>query len=116
MKQKTPIILPGFEVVGVPDELSGQSLVGCSCTQFFALSVFIVVIGPWFYLYDQSENSQLETKLSGLPVSSVGKRDSLLGRAAELNEESSLKSSKSKSASVSRAIHESEPFPEVIMN
>lgn len=114
MKQKTPIILPGFEVVGVPDELSGQSLVGCSYMYLFALSVFTVVIGPWFNLCDQSENSQLETKLSGLPVSSVGKRDSMLGRAAELNEESSLKSSKS--ASVSRAMHVFEPFPEVIMN
>lgn len=113
MKQKTPIILPGFEVVGVPDDLSGQSLVGCSYMQLFALSVFIVVIVPWFNLCDQSENSQLETKLSGLPVSSVGKRDSMLGRAAELNE-SSLKSSKS--ASVSRAMHVFEPFPEVIMN
>eukprot|EP00066_Takifugu_rubripes_P016598 XP_011605864.1 PREDICTED: telomere-associated protein RIF1 [Takifugu rubripes] len=65
VKQKTPIILPGFEAVDVPDELSGQSL---------------------------SENSQLETKLSGLPVSSVGKRESVLGRAAELNDEKKAKS------------------------
>uniref|UniRef100_A0A8C2XBS0 Replication timing regulatory factor 1 n=1 Tax=Cyclopterus lumpus TaxID=8103 RepID=A0A8C2XBS0_CYCLU len=56
VKQKTPIILPGFGVVGVPDELSG----------------------PY-----SSECSQLETNLSGMPVSSVGKRDSLQKKAAE---------------------------------
>uniref|UniRef100_UPI0037E731EF telomere-associated protein RIF1 n=1 Tax=Semicossyphus pulcher TaxID=241346 RepID=UPI0037E731EF len=67
VKQKTPIILPGFEVVSVPDELSGQY---------------------------SSESSQLETKLSGMPVSSVGKRDSLLGKAAEMKERSSMKTSK----------------------
>uniref|UniRef100_I3K7T6 Replication timing regulatory factor 1 n=1 Tax=Oreochromis niloticus TaxID=8128 RepID=I3K7T6_ORENI len=55
VKQKTPIILPGFEVVSFPDELSGH------------------------------ENSQLETKLSGMPVSSVGKRDSLLGKTTKLD-------------------------------
>lgn len=65
-----------------------------------AFLFFIVVIDPWFYLCDQSENSQLETKLSGLPVSSVGKRDSVLGRAAELNDEK-----KAKSVSVSRVMH-----------
>uniref|UniRef100_H3D1V0 Replication timing regulatory factor 1 n=1 Tax=Tetraodon nigroviridis TaxID=99883 RepID=H3D1V0_TETNG len=70
VKQKTPIILPGFEVLGVPDELSGQSL----C--------------------DQSESSQLETKLSGLPISSVGKRDSVLPRP-ELNDKSATKTSNS---------------------
>uniref|UniRef100_A0A668AI09 Replication timing regulatory factor 1 n=1 Tax=Myripristis murdjan TaxID=586833 RepID=A0A668AI09_9TELE len=37
----------------------------------------------------RSESSQLETKLSGVLVSSVGKRDSLLGRAAELKDRSS---------------------------
>ncbi|XP_038577246.1 telomere-associated protein RIF1 isoform X2 [Micropterus salmoides] len=67
VKQKTPIILPGFEVVSVPDELSGQY---------------------------SSESSQLETKLSGMPVSSAGKRDSLLGKAAELKDRSSTKTSK----------------------
>uniref|UniRef100_A0A3B4G6P9 Replication timing regulatory factor 1 n=1 Tax=Pundamilia nyererei TaxID=303518 RepID=A0A3B4G6P9_9CICH len=67
VKQKTPIILPGFEVVSYPDELSGQY---------------------------SSENSQLETKLSGMPVSSVGKRDSLLGKTAELKEKSSMKTNK----------------------
>lgn len=52
----------------------------------FFFPVFIVVIDPLFYWCDQSENSQLETKLSGLPVSSMGKRDSVLGRSAVLNE------------------------------
>ncbi|XP_042350186.1 telomere-associated protein RIF1 [Plectropomus leopardus] len=67
VKQKTPIILPGFEVVSVADELSGQY---------------------------SGESSQLETKLSGMPVSSAGKRDSLLGKAAELKDRSSTKTSK----------------------
>ncbi|XP_076602965.1 telomere-associated protein RIF1 isoform X2 [Chaetodon auriga] len=67
VKQKTPVILPGFEAVSVPDELSGQY---------------------------SSESSQLETKLSGMPVSSVGKRDSLLGKTAELKDKSSTKTSK----------------------
>lgn len=100
MKQKTPIILPGFEVVDVPHELSEQSLVSCIYVPFIGFSVFIGVIDPWFYLCDQSENSQLETKLSGLPVPSVGKRESVLERAAELNDEK-----KSKSVSVSRVTH-----------
>nr|XP_046260003.1 telomere-associated protein RIF1 isoform X2 [Scatophagus argus] len=67
VKQKTPIILPGFEVVSVPDELSGQY---------------------------SSESSELETKLSGMPLSSVGKRDSLLGKATDLKDKSSTKTSK----------------------
>ncbi|XP_075967063.1 telomere-associated protein RIF1 isoform X2 [Anarhichas minor] len=62
VKQKTPIILPGFEAVCVPDELSG----------------------PY-----SSEISQLETNLSGMPVSSV------LKRSAELKDGSSTKASKS---------------------
>ncbi|XP_035030715.2 telomere-associated protein RIF1 isoform X1 [Hippoglossus stenolepis] len=62
VKQKIPIILPGFEVVTVSGDLSGQY---------------------------SSESSQLETKLSGIPVSSVGKRDSLLGK-----DKSSTKTSK----------------------
>ncbi|XP_034072223.1 telomere-associated protein RIF1 isoform X2 [Gymnodraco acuticeps] len=65
VKRKTPIILPGFEVVDVPD-LSGQY---------------------------SSESSQMETKLSGIQVSSVGKRDSLL-KASELQNKSSPKTSK----------------------
>ncbi|AWP13620.1 putative telomere-associated protein RIF1 [Scophthalmus maximus] len=67
VKQKIPIILPGFEVVAVSDELSGQY---------------------------SSESSRLETKLSGMPMSSVGKRDSLLGKAAELKDRSAAKTSK----------------------
>ncbi|XP_073329575.1 telomere-associated protein RIF1 [Pagrus major] len=67
VKQKTPIILPCFELVSVPDELSGQY---------------------------SSESSQLETKLSGMPVSSVGKRNSLLGKSAELKDTSATKTSK----------------------
>uniref|UniRef100_A0A4W6EWK1 Replication timing regulatory factor 1 n=1 Tax=Lates calcarifer TaxID=8187 RepID=A0A4W6EWK1_LATCA len=67
VKQKIPIILPGFEVVTVSDELSGQY---------------------------SSESSQLETKLSGMPISSVGKRDSLLGKAADLKDKSSAKTPK----------------------
>ncbi|XP_071775696.2 telomere-associated protein RIF1 [Centroberyx gerrardi] len=80
VKQKTPIILPGFEAVSVPDELSGQY---------------------------SSESSQLETKLSGVLVSSVGKRDSLLGRAAELKD----RSSKSTSKPVSTKLDFSSPKP-----
>ncbi|XP_041806883.1 telomere-associated protein RIF1 isoform X2 [Chelmon rostratus] len=60
VKQKTPIILPGFEAVSVPDELSGQY---------------------------SSESSQLETKLSGMPVT-------LQGKTAELKDKSSIKTSK----------------------
>ncbi|CAK6967637.1 telomere-associated protein RIF1 [Scomber scombrus] len=67
VKQKTPIILPGFEAVSVPDELSGQY---------------------------SSESSQMETKLSGITVSSVGKRDSLLGKTPELKDRRSAKTSK----------------------
>ncbi|KAF6726840.1 Telomere-associated protein RIF1 [Oryzias melastigma] len=67
VKKKTPIILPGFEAVTVPDELSEQF---------------------------SSESSQLETKLSGIPVSSAGKRDSMLGKASELKDRSSRKPNK----------------------
>ncbi|XP_023149787.1 telomere-associated protein RIF1 isoform X1 [Amphiprion ocellaris] len=55
VKQKTPIILPGFEVLNIPDELSGQY---------------------------SSEGSQMETTLSGIPVSSVEKRDSVKDRSS----------------------------------
>ncbi|XP_037543063.1 telomere-associated protein RIF1 [Nematolebias whitei] len=54
--QKTPLVLPGFEAVGVPEELSGT----CS-----------------------NESSQMETQLSGMPLSSSGKKSSLLDGAAE---------------------------------
>ncbi|XP_058510819.1 telomere-associated protein RIF1 [Solea solea] len=67
VKQTIPIILPGFEAVTVSDEHSEQY---------------------------SSESSQLETKLSGMPISSVGKRDSMLGKAAEPNDKSSKKTSK----------------------
>lgn len=42
VKQKTPIILPGFEVLSVPDELSGQYSVSCpKCVfSFFHFCVF----------------------------------------------------------------------------
>ncbi|KAF7709532.1 hypothetical protein HF521_016382 [Silurus meridionalis] len=61
-KQKSPLILPGFQAVENSEDLSGQ----CS-----------------------SECSQLDTKISGIKVTSVGKRDSLLTRASELKERSS---------------------------
>lgn len=48
----------------------------------------------------QSESSQLETKLSGMPLSSMGKGDSVLGKAAELKGKSSLKTSKPVSVSL----------------
>uniref|UniRef100_A0A8K9UKV4 Replication timing regulatory factor 1 n=1 Tax=Oncorhynchus mykiss TaxID=8022 RepID=A0A8K9UKV4_ONCMY len=69
VKQNTPIILPGFQSVEVPDELSGQSSVS-------------------------SESSQLETKLSGVQVTSGVKRDSLLPRAEEIKDRTSKTSTK----------------------
>ncbi|KAI7808890.1 putative telomere-associated protein RIF1 [Triplophysa rosa] len=56
-KQKTPLILPGFEAVDNPDDFSGQYT---------------------------SESSQMDPQISGVKVTSVGKRDSLLARADEL--------------------------------
>lgn len=56
-KQKTPLILPGFEAVDNPDDFSGQCM---------------------------SESSQMDTQISGVKVTSVGKRDSLLARSEEL--------------------------------
>ncbi|XP_067843254.1 telomere-associated protein RIF1 isoform X2 [Heptranchias perlo] len=64
VKQKTPIILPGFEALELMEESSG----------------------PYS---DLSENSQLVAKVSGVEVNSVGKRESLLARAEELREKSS---------------------------
>ncbi|XP_047671293.1 telomere-associated protein RIF1 isoform X2 [Tachysurus fulvidraco] len=61
-KQKSPLILPGFRSVDNSEDFSGQ----CS-----------------------SEGSQLDTKISGMMVTSVGKRESLLTRAAVLQERSS---------------------------
>uniref|UniRef100_A0A8C1JAN2 Replication timing regulatory factor 1 n=1 Tax=Cyprinus carpio TaxID=7962 RepID=A0A8C1JAN2_CYPCA len=56
-KQKTPLILPGFEAVDAPDDCSGAY---------------------------SSESSQLDPQISGVKMTSVGKRDSLLARAEEL--------------------------------
>ncbi|XP_024262807.1 telomere-associated protein RIF1 isoform X1 [Oncorhynchus tshawytscha] len=67
VKQNTPIILPGFQSVELPDELSGQY---------------------------SSESSQLETKLSGVQVTSGVKRDSLLPRAEEIKDRNSKTSTK----------------------
>ncbi|XP_064185920.1 telomere-associated protein RIF1 [Anguilla rostrata] len=62
VKQKMPIILPGFQAVDVPEEFSGQY---------------------------SGESSQMETQISGVKIASVGKRDSLLSRAEELREKGS---------------------------
>ncbi|XP_058643157.1 telomere-associated protein RIF1 [Onychostoma macrolepis] len=56
-KQKTPLILPGFEAIDAPDDCSGQYT---------------------------GESSQLDPQISGVKMTSVGKRDSLLARAEEL--------------------------------
>lgn len=61
VKQKTPLLCPAFETVDVPDESSGPYV-------------------------DAVESSQLSTKISGMEVKSVGKRESLLSRAEELKE------------------------------
>ncbi|KAK9969221.1 hypothetical protein ABG768_027416 [Culter alburnus] len=62
-KQKTPLILPGFETVDAPDDCSGQYT---------------------------GESSQLDPQISGVKITSVGKRDSLLARAEELKGKSSV--------------------------
>uniref|UniRef100_A0A673KT30 Telomere-associated protein RIF1-like n=2 Tax=Sinocyclocheilus rhinocerous TaxID=307959 RepID=A0A673KT30_9TELE len=62
-KQQTPLILPGFEAVDAPDDCSGQYT---------------------------SESSQLDPQISGVKMTSVGKRDSLLARAEELKGRGSL--------------------------
>ncbi|KAL4635539.1 telomere-associated protein RIF1 isoform X1 [Arapaima gigas] len=64
VKQKTPIILPGFQAVDVSDDVSGEY---------------------------SAESSQLETKISGVTVTSTGKRDSLLAKAVEQKEKTSLR-------------------------
>ncbi|XP_048455205.1 telomere-associated protein RIF1 [Rhincodon typus] len=63
VRQKTPILLPGFETLELTEESSG----------------------PYS---DLSEHSQLDTKVSGVQVNSVGKRESLLARAEDLREKS----------------------------
>ncbi|XP_026127453.1 telomere-associated protein RIF1-like isoform X2 [Carassius auratus] len=55
-KQKTPLILPGFEAVDASEDCSGQYT---------------------------GESSQLDPQISGVKMTSVGKRDSLLARAEE---------------------------------
>ncbi|XP_069791044.1 telomere-associated protein RIF1 isoform X2 [Narcine bancroftii] len=65
VKQNTPIILPGFEALDSTEESSG----------------------PYS---DLSENSQLNAKVSGVEVNTIGKRESLLARAEELKEKTSL--------------------------
>ncbi|RXN29100.1 telomere-associated RIF1 [Labeo rohita] len=57
-KQKTPLILPGFEAVDAPDDCSGQY--------------------------------SLDPQVSGVKMTSVGKRDSLLSRAEELKGRASV--------------------------
>ncbi|XP_045068031.1 telomere-associated protein RIF1 isoform X4 [Coregonus clupeaformis] len=65
VKRNTPILLPGFQSVEVPDELSGQY---------------------------SSESSQLETKLSGVQMTPGVKRDSLLARAGKMDRNSNTSS------------------------
>ncbi|XP_056611122.1 telomere-associated protein RIF1 isoform X2 [Triplophysa dalaica] len=66
-KQKTPLILPGFEAVDNPDDFSGQNT---------------------------SESSQMDPQISGVTVTSVGKRDSFLARAEELKGRSTVSATK----------------------
>ncbi|XP_075036956.1 telomere-associated protein RIF1 isoform X2 [Mixophyes fleayi] len=61
VKLKTPLLLPGFTFSSAAEESSGPS-------------------------FDNMENSQLGTKISGIEVKSAGKRDSLLARAEELKD------------------------------
>uniref|UniRef100_A0AAR2LD23 Telomere-associated protein Rif1 N-terminal domain-containing protein n=1 Tax=Pygocentrus nattereri TaxID=42514 RepID=A0AAR2LD23_PYGNA len=61
-KQKAPLILPGFQAVENAEDFSGP----CS-----------------------SECSQLDAEISGMKMSSAGKRESLLAKAAELKEKNS---------------------------
>ncbi|XP_063070254.1 telomere-associated protein RIF1 isoform X2 [Engraulis encrasicolus] len=56
VKQNTPIILPGFQAVDVPEDVCGQY---------------------------SSEGSQIETRISGMTVTPGNKRESLMNRAAE---------------------------------
>ncbi|XP_062861984.1 telomere-associated protein RIF1 [Trichomycterus rosablanca] len=65
-KMKAPLILPGFQAVETSEDFSGQ----CS-----------------------NECSQIDIQISGIKVTSVGKRESLL-RAAELKERNSGTTSK----------------------
>ncbi|KAJ1188532.1 hypothetical protein NDU88_005293 [Pleurodeles waltl] len=62
VKQQTPILLPGFETVEVGDVSSGP------------------------FSDPQNENSQLDTKISGMEVKSAGKRNSMMAQAEELKD------------------------------
>ncbi|XP_052004650.1 telomere-associated protein RIF1-like isoform X2 [Xyrauchen texanus] len=62
-KEKTPLILPGFKAVTTPDD----------CSEPYS-----------------SESSQLDPQVSGVKVTSVGKRNSLFSRAENLKERSSV--------------------------
>ncbi|XP_039611141.1 telomere-associated protein RIF1 isoform X2 [Polypterus senegalus] len=72
VRQKIPIILPGFEAVEMADSLSGP-------------------------LSDTCDDSQLDIKISGVELKSTGKRESLLTKAEEIKEKSA---SHSKAVSV----------------
>ncbi|XP_054827418.1 telomere-associated protein RIF1 [Eublepharis macularius] len=61
-KQKILLLLPGFESTEIMGECNGT------------------------YSDSQTENSQWDTKISGIEVKSSGKRDSLLAQASELKE------------------------------
>lgn len=65
VKQKTPIILPGFVALELTEESSG----------------------PYS---DLSESSQLDAKVSGVEVNAIGKRESLLSKADKLEEKTPL--------------------------
>uniref|UniRef100_A0A8C6ZZN8 Replication timing regulatory factor 1 n=1 Tax=Nothoprocta perdicaria TaxID=30464 RepID=A0A8C6ZZN8_NOTPE len=73
-KQKTPLLLPGFESVEIAEEYSGP-------------------------FSDAMENSQWDTKISGMEVKSARKRDSLLAQTSELKNELKLEFSSVKTRS-----------------
>lgn len=98
MKQKTPIILPGFESVSVSDELSGQYSVSCQPNVVLPRAALCVGLSCSSGLV-QSESSQLETRISGIPLS-TGKKDSLFGNGTELKDKSTPKLSKTVSVSL----------------
>lgn len=101
MKQKTPIILPGFEAVSVSEDLSGQYSVswqsGISHHPLSLVFFFFTCGSPCLV---QSESSQLETRISGIPLS-TGKKDPLFGNTgAELKDKGTPKSTKNVSVSL----------------
>lgn len=58
----------------------------CSQPGLFLIFILFFVRRP---APSQSESSQIDTRVSGVKIASVGKRDSLLSRAGELREKSS---------------------------